>query len=170
MGKQSRQELGYTNEWDNSDNSRTLRWEHCGSQGPSASPAPEQSQAEHTLPRPTLVAPVIPACPGAEAMGPVPQPCAGVRTQPQAPLHGQLLPEVLPQLQPRAGSFALCLWIPTAWRVWLEQSQPRGCANGRRETIAMRRCFLPFKVFTCAAQAVTLVRIRSACCSAEFKR
>lgn len=100
------------------------------SQDPSASSSPEQSQAEHALPRPTLLAPVIPvilASHAAEAMGerPVPHACAGVHTQPHAPLHGQLSPEVLPLLQPRAGRFALCLWIPTDWRVWLEQSQPR---------------------------------------------
>lgn len=84
------------------------------------SPSPEECQAEHALARPTLLAAVTPASQAAEAMGEraVPGPCAAVHAQPHAPLHGQLS---LQLLQPRAARFALCLWVPTACRAWLEQ-------------------------------------------------
>lgn len=115
-------QLHRPNKWGNSGNSRALivlraLWLSRFISLPSPTRVPGS-------PRPTLLAPVIPASHAAQVMGPVPTPCPGVHSQPHTPLHGQLAPEVLPLLQPRAGRFALCLWIPTAWRLWLEQSQP----------------------------------------------
>lgn len=41
--------------------------------------------------------------------------------------------------------------LPLPGRFGLSRVSPEAFADGRRETIARRRCFLPFKVFTCAA-------------------
>lgn len=51
----------------------------------------------------------------------------------------------------QGGLLSACGFLLPGGFGWSRVS-PETFANGRRETIAMRRCFLPFKVFTCAAQ------------------